>query len=139
MEEDLVAGVVKYLEDHYALGTIGVWQLQQMMVASLRSLGEYELANSCKIVLPGVVVSVPEMAVYAGCELVFFKALGDRLRKVVELQVAELRLEGMRAGVKLLVRRKRWRRRCVEMEREVLGFVERFFRGRGCEVRVVVG
>ncbi len=138
MEEDLAAGLAKYLEENYALGTIGVWQLEQMMVASLRTVGEYDVANCCKIVSPRIVVCVPEMAAYAGCELLFFNALGDRLREAVALRASEVKLEGLRKGVKLLMRRMRWRRRCKEVECEVLSYVGAFFSGVGHDVRVVV-
>jgi hypothetical protein len=138
MEEDLVAGVTKYLEEDYALGTIGVWQLEQMVVASLRTVGEYDVANCCKIVSPRVVVCVPELAAYTGCELMFFKALRDRLREALALRAGEVRLEGLRHGVKLLVKRIRWRKRCAEVEREVLSYVSAFFSSVGYDVRVAV-
>ncbi|MDW8350055.1 MAG: hypothetical protein RML49_07355 [Verrucomicrobiae bacterium] len=138
MEEDFVASVTKYLEEDYGHSTIGVWQLEQMVITSLRTVGEYEVANCCKLIPPLLVISLPEIAAYAHGELMFFQMLREHLQKALHQETVRIKLEGMRQAVKQLAKRLRWRKRCIEIEKEIYSFLSLLFSQTSKEIKLII-
>ena len=67
-------------------------------------------------------ISLTELASYAPYELEFYPLLKQRLGDALEVQVAGVRLEGLRDCSKILDSAGRWRRTCVRISDEIIYF-----------------
>jgi hypothetical protein len=108
----------------------------------LRKIGAEDVAQSFRTLPPRIRISLATLAreARAGFELEFF----NRLRRVIEQglggDVSCLVFTGMKSAVKYLSGLRKWRRRCRELESEILGHIEGVVaaKGRGREVRILV-
>jgi hypothetical protein len=89
---------------------------------SLEGIGYDEIARESLIVPPRVSISLAELALRAPYELEFFPLLKQRLGDALEVQVAGVRLEGLRDCSKILDSAGRWRQRCVRISDEIIYF-----------------
>ena len=113
--------------------------LQEMVRRSLEGIGYSEIARESRIVPPRVSISLPELAACAPYELEFFPLLKQRLGDALEVQVAGVRLEGLRDCSKTLDAAGRWRQTCVRISDEIIYFCRSYInRGRLRTVDLVI-
>jgi len=89
---------------------------------SLEGIGYDDIARKSLIVPPRVSISLMELAVRAPYEIEFYPLLKERLGDALEVQVAGVRLEGLRDCTKILDAAGRWRQTCVRISDEIIHF-----------------
>jgi hypothetical protein len=93
-----------------------------MVRRSLEGIGYEEIAAQSLIVPPRVSISLLELAARAPYELEFYPLLKERLGDALDVQVAGVRLEGLRDCSKILDAAGRWRETCVRISDDIIYF-----------------
>jgi hypothetical protein len=119
---EVARAIAVYLEDENSAPALPVDYLQEMVRRSLEGIGFEEIARESRIVPPRVSISLPELAARAPYELEFFPLLRQRLGDALEVQVAGVRLEGLRDCSKILDAAERWRGTCGRISDEIIYF-----------------
>jgi hypothetical protein len=127
---EVAKAIAIYLEDESVAPALPIDYLQEMVRRSLEGIGYEEIARESRIVPPRVSISLLELAVRAPYELEFFPLLRQRLGDAVEVQVAGVRLEGLRDCSKVLDAANRWRGTCARISDEIIYFC-RTYMNRG--------
>jgi hypothetical protein len=118
----LARAVALYLEEHCKTPTLTVDILHRLMQTSLEGVGYYEVAAASVILPPRLAIFLPELATRAPYELIFFPALGARLREALACQVSGLRLEGLRDCSKILHATRKWRESCLNLSEQIISY-----------------
>jgi hypothetical protein len=119
---EIAKAIAIYLENDWVAPALPVDHLKEMVRRSLEGIGYDEIARESLIVPPRVSISLAELALRAPYELEFFPLLKQRLGDALEVQVAGVRLEGLRDCSKILDSAGRWRQRCVRISDEIIYF-----------------
>jgi hypothetical protein len=127
---DVARAIAVYLEEEGGAPALPVDYLQEMVRRSLEGIGYEEIARESLIVPPRVSISLTELAERAPYELGFYPLLKERLGDAIEVQVAGVRLEGLRDCSKILDSAGRWRRTCVRISDDIIDFC-RSYMNRG--------
>jgi hypothetical protein len=93
-----------------------------MVRRSLEGIGYGEIARQSLIVPPRVSISLTELAARAPYEIEFYPLLKQRLGDALDVQVAGVRLEGLRDCTKILDAASRWRQTCVRISDDIIHF-----------------
>lgn len=134
--------IIDYLETDGPGMVIPADDIRTTVCHVLRKIGAQDVAEAFETLPPRIRISLATLARESrtGFELEFF----DRLRREIEHgmggDVSCLVFSGMKSAVKYLAGRRRWRRRCQELESEILSHIEGVVAagGRGREVRILV-
>lgn len=73
-----------------------------------------------------------------GCELFFFPALRDELRRQVRSGPRVLRFHGLRGCVKRLARSRRWTSRCRNLREQIVSFLRECLRAEAGQSQVAL-
>jgi hypothetical protein len=119
---EIAKAIAIYLENDWVAPALPVDHLKEMVRRSLEGIGYDEIARESLIVPPRVSISLAELALRAPYEIEFFPLLKQRLGDALEVQVAGVRLEGLRDCSKILDSAGRWRQRCVRISDEIIYF-----------------
>jgi hypothetical protein len=119
---EVARAIAVYLEDESIAPALPLDYLQEMVRRSLEGIGFSEIARESRIVPPRVSISLTELAGYAPYELEFYPLLKQRLTDALDVQVAGVRLEGLRDCSKILDSAGRWRRTCIRISDEIIYF-----------------
>jgi len=119
---EVARAIAVYLEDDWVAPALPLEHLNEMVRRSLEGIGYDEIARKSLIVPPRVSISLMELAVKAPYELEFYPLLKERLSDAIEVQVAGVRLEGLRDCTKVLDAANRWRQTCVRISDEIIHF-----------------
>jgi hypothetical protein len=119
---EIARAIAIYLENDWVAPALPVDHLKEMVRRSLEGIGYDEIARESLIVPPRVSISLAELAMRAPYELEFFPLLKQRLGDALEVQVAGVRLEGLRDCSKTLDAAGRWRQTCVRISDEIIYF-----------------
>jgi hypothetical protein len=119
---EVARAIAVYLEDESTAPALPLDYLQEMVRRSLEGIGYDEIARQSLIVPPRVSISLPELASRAPYELEFYPLLKERLGDAIDVQVAGVRLEGLRDCTKILDAAGRWRQTCVRISDEIIYF-----------------
>ncbi len=93
-----------------------------MVRRSLEGIGYADIARESLIVPPRVSISLMELAVRAPYEIEFYPLLRQRLGDALDVQVAGVRLDGLRDCTKILDSAGRWRQNCVRISDDIIHF-----------------
>lgn len=140
--EQVAKVIIDYLENDGPGMVISADDIRTTVCHVLRKIGAEDVAGSFETLPPRIRISLATLAREArpGFELAFF----DRLRRSIEHgmggDVSCLIFTGMKSAVKYLSGLRRWRRRCRELESEILSHIDGVVAtaGRGRAVRVLV-
>jgi hypothetical protein len=116
----LARAVAIYLEEQCGAGTVSVERLQKLVQASLEGVGYREVAEVSVILPPRISIYLPELAARAPYELMFFPALGERLREALAFQIRGVNLEGLRDCSKILAAAQKWRQACHRLSEQII-------------------
>jgi hypothetical protein len=119
---EVARAIAVYLENDWIAPALPVDDLQEMVRRSLEGIGYKEIARKSVIVPPRVSISLTDLASRAPYELEFFPLLKERLGDALDVQVAGVRLEGLRDCSKILDAAGRWRQTCVRISDEIIYF-----------------
>jgi len=119
---EVARAIVVYLENDWIAPALSVDNLHEMVRRSLEGIGYQEIAQKSLIVPPRVSISLLELAVRAPYEIEFYPLLKQRLGDALEVQVAGVRLEGLRDCTKILDAAGRWRQTCVRISDDIIYF-----------------
>ena len=119
---EIARAIAVYLENDWVAPALPVDHLNEMVRRSLEGIGFDEIARESFIVPPRVSISLAELALRAPYELEFYPLLKERLGDALDVQVAGVRLEGLRDCTKILDATGRWRRRCVRISDDIIYF-----------------
>jgi hypothetical protein len=123
LAQEVARAIAVYLENDWVAPALTTDHLQEMVRRSLEGIGYDEVARKSLIVPPRVSISLAELAWRADkCELIFFDLLKQRLGDAMEVQVAGVRLEGLRDCTKILDHAGRWRQTCLRINDEIIHF-----------------
>ena len=110
-----------------------------MVRRSLEGIGYAEIARESLIVPPRVSISLTEIAQRAPYEIEFYPLLRERLGDAIEVQVAGVRLEGLRDCTKILDAAGSWRQTCCRINDEIIHFCRTYMqRFMPCPVDLVI-
>ncbi len=123
---EVARAIAVYLEDENSAPALPLDYLQEMVRRSLEGIGYSEIARESRIVPPRVSISLLEIAARAPYELEFYPLLKQRLGDALEVQVAGVRLEGLRDCSKILDAAGRWRQTCIRISDEIIHFSRTF-------------
>jgi hypothetical protein len=123
---EVARAIAIYLEDDWISPSLTIDHLNQMVKRSLEGIGFSEIARESCIVPPRVSISLTEIAHRAPYEIEFYPLLRQRLGDAVEVQVAGVRLEGLRDCTKILDSAGRWRQTCQRINDEIIHFCRSF-------------
>jgi hypothetical protein len=123
---EVARAIAVYLENDWVAPALPLDHLQEMVRRSLLGIGYDEVARESLIVPPRVSISLAEIAQRAPYEIEFYPLLRQRLDDALEVQVAGVRLEGLRDCSKILDAAGRWRRTCVRINDEIIHFCRSF-------------
>jgi hypothetical protein len=123
---EVARAIAVYLENDWTPPALPLDHLQEMVRRSLLGIGYDEIARKSLIVPPRVSISLAEIAQRAPYEIEFYPLLRQRLDDALEVQVAGVRLEGLRDCSKILDAAGRWRRTCVRINDEIIYFCRCF-------------
>jgi hypothetical protein len=123
---EVARAIAVYLENDWTPPALPLDHLQEMVRRSLLGIGFDEIAQKSLIVPPRVSISLAEIAQRAPYEIEFYPLLRQRLDDALEVQVAGVRLEGLRDCSKILDAAGRWRRTCVRINDEIIHFCRSF-------------
>jgi hypothetical protein len=110
------------LENDWVAPALTLDNLKEMVKRSLEGIGYDEIARQSLIVPPRVSISLIELAARAPYEIEFYPLLKERLGDAMEVQVAGVRLEGLRDCTKILDSTGRWRQTCVRISDDIIYF-----------------
>jgi hypothetical protein len=119
---EVARAIVVYLENDWTPPSLSVEHLHEMIRRSLEGIGYEDIAEKSLIVPPRVSISLIDLAVRAPYEIEFFPLLKERLGDALDVQVAGVRLEGLRDCTKILDSAGRWRRTCVRISDDIIYF-----------------
>jgi len=119
---EVARAIAVYLENDWIAPALPVDQLREMVRRSLEGIGYDDIARKSLIVPPRVSISLMELAVRAPYEIEFYPLLKQRLEDAMEVQVAGVRLDGLRDCTKILDAAGRWRQTCVRISDEIIYF-----------------
>jgi hypothetical protein len=122
MAPEVARAIAVYLENDWIAPALSIDHLQEMVRRSLEGIGYNEIAKESLIVPPRVSISLSELASRAPYEIEFYPLLKERLGDALEVQVAGVRLEGLRDCTKILDAAGRWRRTCVRISDDIIYF-----------------
>jgi hypothetical protein len=125
---EVARAIAVYLENDWVAPALSLDHLQEMVRRSLEGIGYQEIAKESMIVPPRVSISLPELALRAPYEIEFYPLLRERLGDALAVQVAGVRLEGLRDCTKILDAAGRWRRTCVRISDEIIHFCRSYMR-----------
>lgn len=123
---EVARAIAVYLEDDWVAPSLSIDNLREMVRRSLEGIGYSDIAQQSLIVPPRVSISLAEIASRAPYEIEFYPLLKERLGDAVEVQVAGVRLEGLRDCTKILDAAGRWRRTCERINDEIIHFCRTF-------------
>ena len=119
---EVARAIAHYLEDDWVTPSLSLDHLNQMVRRSLEGIGYEDIARQSLIVAPRVSISLMEIAQRAPYEIEFYPLLKERLGDAVDVQVAGVRLEGLRDCTKILDAAGRWRQTCCRINDEIIFF-----------------
>jgi hypothetical protein len=119
---EVARAIAVYLEDENVAPALQIEYLQEMVRRSLEGIGYSEIARESLIVPPRVSISLTELAARAPYEIEFYPLLKQRLGDALDVQVAGVRLEGLRDCTKILDAAGRWRQTCVRISDDIIHF-----------------
>jgi hypothetical protein len=119
---EVARAIAIYLENDWVAPALPLEHLQEMIRRSLEGIGYEKIARQSVIVPPRVSISLPDLASRAPYEIEFYPLLKERLGDALDVQVAGVRLEGLRDCSKILDAAGRWRRTCVRISDEIIYF-----------------
>jgi len=125
LAEDVTEGVMSYLALQFEANVLTVPSLVQAVQSILQVIGYAEVAPHFEPGLPGVRLSLMELAREAGSgyELLFFQRLGGELQTLLSGGATFFELVGLVPCVKHLRARKCWSRECDVLQDEIVSFV----------------
>ena len=125
LADHVTESVVTYLALQFEENVVTVPSLTTTVQSVLQVIGYAEIAPYFEPGLPGVRLSLVEMARQAGTgyELLFFQQLGGTLRKMLGAGATFFELVGLAPCVKQLRSRKTWSRDCEALQSEIVSFV----------------
>jgi hypothetical protein len=126
MAPEVARAIAVYLENDWVAPALSVNHLQEMVRRSLEGIGYDEIARESLIVPPRVSISLQEIASRAPYEIEFYPLLKQRLGDALEVQVAGVRLEGLRDCTKILDAAGRWRQTCVRISDDIIYFCRKY-------------
>jgi hypothetical protein len=119
---EVARAIAVYLEDDWITPSLTIDHLNQMVRRSLEGIGYSEIARKSQIVPPRVSISLTELAQRAPYEIEFYPLLKERLGDAIDVQVAGVRLEGLRDCTKILDAAGRWRHTCCRINDDIIDF-----------------
>lgn len=119
---EVARAIAVYLENDWVSPSLPLDHLREMVRRSLEGIGYEEIARQSLIVPPRVSISLMELAVRAPYEIEFYPLLKERLGDALDVQVAGVRLEGLRDCTKILDAARRWRHTCGRISDEIIYF-----------------
>jgi hypothetical protein len=119
---EVARAIAVYLENDWVAPSLPLDSLNEMVRRSLEGIGFDEIARQSLIVPPRVSISLQELAWRAPYEIAFYPLLRQRLTDALEVQVAGVRLEGLRDCTKILDAAGRWRHTCHRISDEIIHF-----------------
>ena len=119
---EVARAIAVYLENDWVAPSLTLDHLRQMVERSLEGIGYSEIARESFIVPPRVSISLAEIALRAPYEIEFYPLLKERLGDAIEVQVAGVRLEGLRDCTKILDAAGRWRHTCLRINDDIIHF-----------------
>lgn len=125
--DDLLAGIVHYLENKCSLRVLTVEELHARVRRMLERIGCQAIAQTLPLLAPPVTLSLARAAREAGngFELAFFNQIHDEIEDLKLHGVEELRFTGTRDCVKLLRGVTRWTTPCETLHQEIITFLMR--------------
>ncbi len=126
---EVARAIVVYLENDWIAPALSLDHLQEMVRCSLEGIGYRDIARKSMIVPPRVSISLIELAARAPYEIEFYPLLKQRLGDALEVQVAGVRLEGLRDCTKILDAAGRWRQTCVRISDDIIYFCRTYMHG----------
>ena len=136
---EVARAIAVYLENDWIAPALPLEHLNDMVRRSLEGIGYNEIAKESLIVPPRVSISLAELAQRAPYEIEFYPLLKQRLGDAVEVQVAGVRLEGLRDCTKILDAAGRWRQTCVRISDEIIDFCRCYMRhSMPCAIDLVI-
>jgi hypothetical protein len=123
--EDIARGIIEYLRQRYPGNTITVEELYEKISRALGVLGWDDVAAQLQVGPPPLRISLAEIAHEAGdgFELVFFRLLRERLAETCVTGSQQVQCYGLKQGVKILHRARRWGTRCQQLAEEIADFL----------------
>jgi len=123
---EVARAIAVYLENDWVAPALTLDNLKEMVRRSLEGIGFNEIAQESLIVPPRVSISLIEIAARAPYEIEFYPLLKERLGDALDVQVAGVRLEGLRDCTKILDAAGRWRQTCVRINDDIIHFCRSF-------------
>ncbi|MCE0485114.1 MAG: hypothetical protein LV479_12865 [Methylacidiphilales bacterium] len=123
---DVARAIAIYLENDWVAPALPLDHLREMVRRSLEGIGYDDIAQKSLIVPPRVSISLVELASRAPYEIEFYPLLKQRLGDAMEVQVAGVRLDGLRDCTKILDSAGRWRRTCMRISDDIIYFCRSF-------------
>ena len=124
--EDLLEGILHYLENKCPLRVITIEELHSRMRRMLERIGCDAIARTLPLISPPVTLSLIRAAKEAGngFELAFFNRIHDEIEELRMHGVKELRFTGTRDCVKMLRGVDRWTPPCEQLHEEIMTFLQ---------------
>ena len=122
---DIAKGIIEYLRQRYPANTITVEELYEKISRALGVLGWSDVAAELQVGPPPLRISLAEIAREAGdgFELAFFMLLRERLAETCVTGSQQVQCYGLKQGVKILKRARRWGARCQQLAEEIAEFL----------------
>ena len=122
---DIAKGIIEYLRQRYPANTITVDELYEKISRALGVLGWEDVAAELQVGPPPLRISLAEIAKEAGdgFELAFFRLLRERLAETCVTGAQQVQCYGLKPGVKILQRARRWGDRCQRLAEEIAEFL----------------
>ncbi|MFT4550445.1 MAG: hypothetical protein ACI8XO_003584 [Verrucomicrobiales bacterium] len=132
--DDIAKGIIEYLRQRFPGNTITVEELYEKISRALDVLGWDDVAGELQVGPPPLRISLAEIAQEAGdgFELAFFRLLRERLAETCVTGSQQIQCYGLRKGVKILHRARRWGNRCQCLAEEIAEFLRAELRAYGC-------
>lgn len=124
--DDIVVGVINFLENHYDGTTITMDSLYDRIRDTLQDLGLMELAEELSPMAPPLRISLTDLAKKAGdgYELAFFQLLDQRFNSATSNGARQVFFYGLRSCVQYLTSLNKWTNRCENLQDEITRFLE---------------
>ena len=125
LAEHVAESVMAYLVLQFEENVVSVPELANSVQSVLQVIGYAEVAPHFTLGLPGVRLSLMDLAREAGSgyELAFFEFLGRRLQQLLNSGTTHFELIGLSPCVKQLRSRKTWSRDCDALQADIVSFV----------------
>jgi hypothetical protein len=124
--DDLMEGIIHYLENKCSLRVITVEELHSRVRRMLERIGCDAIASTLPLISPPVTLSLMRAAKEAGngFELAFFNQIHDEIEELRIHGVEELYFTGTRDCVRVLRGVERWTNPCEQLHGEILDFLK---------------